>query len=327
MASETTNTHYKSALSRKQRWANDNIETLFSPIPAVGLLCALLFLLVTLNSNNEVNTPLIQGISTIGFAVSFWSAVLLWKYNQKNDQAEIARIDEILENHLSAPLHDWFGLDELVKLRTLMIMPRDNIPSYSWHYADEMTLHRITYIKAENQYLIESKALTAEDLKLINTFGHDHKIVTSILEDTAPADAPTANQPTKASPATAATSVSTTEWFKTTRKNTPEELIPAVTDIRQFIDTANISEVTEEEKHTIQRVLKDSAAAVELHQKVILRSKVLPNAESIKAEADTELHRTIHALKAEAEQLVTKQAETAMEQLRVHANYVDSVNK
>lgn len=327
MASETTNTHYKSALSRKQRWVNDNIEILTAPITAVGILCLIVFLLASLNPNNEVNAPLIQGISTTGFAVSLWSAILLWKYNKKNDEAERNRIDEILENHLSAPLHDWFSLDELFTLRCLMIIPRDNIPSYSWHYADEMTLHRITYIKAENQYLIESKALTAEDLKLINTFGHDHKIVTSILEDTAPVNAPTATQPTKANPATAASSVSTTEWFKTTRRNTPEELIPAVTDIRQFIDTANISEITEEEKHTIQHILKDSAAAVELHQKVILRSKVLPNAEGIKAEADAALHSTIHALKAEAEQLVTKQAETAMEQLRVHANYVDSVNK
>lgn len=322
MTSETTKTYYESALTRNQRWLLDsaaNLMMLSVALVTLSFMLSPVFLLSKPKGDGSILPLQIADASV--FLLALIAGIILWVQTKRLTKLETAKIDYILESHLSAPLRDWFKQNTLKALHYKLVSIGDIKREYSWHYADEMTLHRISHLKNENQYLVESKTITPEDLKLIVNFGYDQKIIDSILEATGPADTQTVNHK-----APVTTMPTTTDWYKTIRKSVTADLTTTVADLRQFIDTANLVETTEEEKHTIQRILTDSLAAAGLYQSAIISSKVLPNAEELKAEADAALHSTIHALNAEAEQIVTQQAATAMNKLRLHANYVASGN-
>lgn len=326
MTSPRTEAYYDSAVSNHEHKLVRTLNRVIYVAAALGCGFLMTFLFSFIGFTVKTNTALVTIILISSFCallVAVAVIILALKKQQPIEKRAEARIAEILNTHLSQPITIdpstmslWGLCNELHKAPT-----RDS--HYTWYNVEKMELYRLSYHVELRSYSLKTANLTDRDLVLILNGSTNHAY--TIFEETeeTPKEATPANT-SKTSPNKVA--VSTTEWYKAIRKNMTEELIPTVTDLRQFIDTANLVETTKEEKHTIQRILTDSLAAAELYQSAIISSKVLPNAEGIKAEADAALHSTIHALNTEAEQLVTMQAATAMNKLRLHADYVTSSN-
>lgn len=300
MGSERNKVHYKSTLSTKDRgfYHANKITTLIFGLSAGSLLMTVFVAALAYGEPEAGKAIPFYWVSGTIAAIFAGIGTSMWWKRRTLHNREANRIFNILETHFFGRL-DEFDDDDL-----------DNI------VGDLLSYEVSSGILTAPFYLLN----TVENVEYSISYKHD----TNEYVIAAPIKNPA---PKAVTISTNRDSTLTDDWFKVIKKNTPKELISSVTDLRQLIDTTNLSAATEEEKHTIQRILTDSVTAVELHQNAVSTSKSLPQYQQIQNEADTALRHTMHSLHNEAEKLVTKQAETAMGKLHAHVTYVDSSSK